>query len=95
MSATITLNCAYIDWIEIDKNDLEIWYDTALGTRDSVQLSKWDCEYYSARDNMDDLLQDLEQNIGGNLPKADRAYLEQKLYKTIERWSRQDDDIYC
>ena len=85
----------YIDWIEIEKNNLEIWYDTALGTRDSVQLSKWDCEYYSARDNMDDLLEDLEQNIGENLPKADRTYLEQKLYKTIERWSRQDSTMYC
>lgn len=92
---TITLNCAYIDWVEIERTDLEVWYTNRFGDKDFVTLTKYDCELASANENLHELVQDLEQNIGDLLPEADRLYLEQKLWDTIERWSLDDDGIYC
>lgn len=92
---TITMNCKNIEWVQVDRGEIAVCFRKADGELDMVCLYEWECLHFTAGENLQGLVEEIEDRAEQLLPEEDRLYLEDKLWSTLMAWSAEDDEDDC
>lgn len=92
---TITMNCKNIEWVQVKGDEIAVCFNKADGELDMVYLYEYNCHYFTADENLQGLVEEIEDRAEQLLPEEDRLYLEGKLWSTLMAWSAEDDEDDC